>query len=335
MYKFSDIIGQTPIKAHLTGALSENKISHAYIFAGEEGSGKMMIAERFAAALQCTDTEDRPCGSCISCMQAESHNHPDIIFVTHEKKIISVEDIRSQLVNDISIKPYSGQYKIYIIDDAEKMNEAAQNALLKTLEEPPEYAVILLLTTNTGAFLQTILSRCVTLTIRPIEDALIKDYLMAHFKLPDYVAGLCASFSCGCIGKAIRYAQDDSFNSTREEIVKFLKSISGMSQTSIYDTLSDLSSRSSETGDGHSLLEDCFDIFSIWYRDVLMYKSTGNASRIIFSEDVAAIRSEAQARSYKNINDIITAVNTARQRISSSLSADMTLQIMAQYMRVR
>ena len=91
-----------------------------------------------------------------------NHNQPDIIYVTHEKpNTLSVADIRSQLVNDVDVKPYSSRYKIYIVDEAEKMNQQAQNALLKTIEEPPAYAVIILLTTNADAFLPTILSRCV------------------------------------------------------------------------------------------------------------------------------------------------------------------------------
>lgn len=102
-------------------------------------------------------------------------NHPDIIYVTHEKpNVISVDNIRQQVNGDIDIKPYSGEYKIYIIDEAEKMNVQAQNALLKTLEEPPAYAVILLLATRAEAMLQTILSRCVVLNIKPVPEDLIR-----------------------------------------------------------------------------------------------------------------------------------------------------------------
>ena len=142
MAHFSDIIGQDMIKEHLKGALASGKTSHAYIIHGEKSSGKEFIANLFAMALQCEEQGDEPCGECASCKQALSKNHPDIIRVTHEKpNTISVDDIRQQVNGDIVIKPYKGPKKIYIINEAEKMNVAAQNALLKTLEEPPEYAV--------------------------------------------------------------------------------------------------------------------------------------------------------------------------------------------------
>ena len=125
-------------------------------------------------AAQPSDVE--PCMECHSCKQAMTKNQPDIIYVRHEKpNTISVDDIRTQVNNDIVIKPYSSRYKIYIIDEAEKMNEQAQNALLKTIEEPPAYAILILLTTNAAAFLPTILSRCVTLNIKAVPDEKIRE----------------------------------------------------------------------------------------------------------------------------------------------------------------
>ena len=179
MAKFSDIIGQEQIKEHLQNALEAGKISHAYIINGEKSSGKEFIARVFSMALQCEKGGTEPCQECHSCKQALTDNQPDIIRVTHEKpNTISVDDIRAQVNNDVAIKPYSSPYKVYIIQDAEKMTVQAQNAILKTLEEPPAYAVILLLTTNVNALLPTILSRCVVLNMKPVADDLIRKYLI-------------------------------------------------------------------------------------------------------------------------------------------------------------
>ena len=183
MAKFQDIIGQEQIKEHLQNAIAAGKVSHAYIINGEKSSGKEFIAKVFAMALQCEKKEAEPCQECHSCKQALSDNHPDIIRVTHEKpNTISVDDIRAQVNNDVAIKPYSGSYKIYIINEAEKMTPQAQNAILKTLEEPPEYAVILLLTTNVNLLLPTILSRCVVLNMKPVADELVRKYLMEQLQ---------------------------------------------------------------------------------------------------------------------------------------------------------
>ena len=154
MAKFTDIVGQEQLKEHLQNAIATNKVSHAYIINGERSAGKEFIARVFSMTLQCEKQETEPCGECHSCRQAASGNHPDIIRLTHEKpNTIGVDDIRSQINNDIIIKPYSGSKKIYIINEGEKMTVQAQNALLKTLEEPPEYAVIVILTTNVEALL--------------------------------------------------------------------------------------------------------------------------------------------------------------------------------------
>ena len=187
MPDFKDILGHEEIISHLQNAIRLKKISHAYILDGEEGSGKNLLAQTFAQTLQCEKGEISPCGVCRSCKQTISGNQPDIIYVHHEKPgSIGVEDIRDQLCGDIQIRPYSSPYKIYLIDEAEKMTVQAQNALLKTIEEPPSYGVILLLTTNSEAFLPTILSRCVTLKLRPVKDSLIRSYLMEQLRIPDY-----------------------------------------------------------------------------------------------------------------------------------------------------
>ena len=152
-----------------------------------------MLASAFAMALQCEKHGTDPCMECDSCKRALSKNHPDIITITHEKpNSIGIEDIRIQLIDDVSIKPYTGPYKIYILNEAEKLTLQAQNALLKTIEEPPAYAVILLLTSNADSLLPTISSRCVTLNLRPVKESDVKEYLMEHMHLPDYQAQIDA-----------------------------------------------------------------------------------------------------------------------------------------------
>ena len=167
------VLGQNHITQHFENAIKMGKISHAYIINGEAESGKMELALQFAKALQCEDNNTVgktptgvACGKCKSCHQTDTGNQPDIRIVTYEKSGIGVDEIREQINNHIVIKPYSSKHKIYIVPDCEKMTEAAQNALLKTIEEPPEYGIIILLTTNADKFLQTILSRCVVLNIR-------------------------------------------------------------------------------------------------------------------------------------------------------------------------
>ena len=145
MSSFKDVVGHKNIIKYIQNAVTADAVSHAYILNGERGSGKKLLANLFAMSLQCQnrDEDGDACGKCQSCRQALGGNQPDIIRVTHEKpNTISVDDIRVQVNDDIVIRPYSSKYKIYIIADADLMSVQAQNALLKTIEEPPQYAVI-------------------------------------------------------------------------------------------------------------------------------------------------------------------------------------------------
>lgn len=157
MFSFSEIVGHEQIKEHMQAAIRDKKPFHAYLFQGEEGVGKEALARTFAAGLQCqSESADKPCKECVSCRQMESGNQPDVIWVTREKASLGVDEIREQLCNTMDIKPFSSPYKIYLVPEAEKMTEAAQNALLKTIEEPPEYGIVILMTSNISALLPTI-----------------------------------------------------------------------------------------------------------------------------------------------------------------------------------
>ena len=209
MCNFQNIIGHEQNIEHLEKAIAEGMVSHAYIFNGEEGIGKMTVAKAFAKALLCE--QKNSCGHCQSCIQIDSMNHPDVIYVTHEKSVITVDDIRDQVNHTIAVKPYSSEYKIYIIDEADKMNVMAQNALLKTIEEPPEYAVIILLADNKDTFLETIRSRCIQLNFGPLKEEQVRDYIRKHYGENNSKEDLAAAYSMGNIGKAIKVMESQEF----------------------------------------------------------------------------------------------------------------------------
>ena len=154
---------------YMEKAVAVDRIGQSYIFEGAKGTDRQDMALSLAAALLCKGKEgqSRPCKTCHSCSLMESRNHPDCITVTHEKpSTVSVKDIREQVIDDIDIRPYYGGRKIYIIPDAEMMSPGAQNALLKTIEEPPDYAVVILIVTDAALLLETIRSRCMILSFR-------------------------------------------------------------------------------------------------------------------------------------------------------------------------
>ena len=284
MGSFKDVVGHKDILKYISSAVENNRVSHAYILNGERGSGKKMLANLFAMTLLCETGDNEPCGKCHSCKQAESGNHPDIIRVTHEKpNSISVDDIRTQVNNTVDIKPYQGPYKVYIIPQADMMTPQAQNAILKTIEEPPSYAVFLLLTENAETLLPTINSRCVMLKLRNIKDTLIKKYLMENLEIPDYKADMCTAFAQGNMGRAIMLANSDHFNEIREEAVQLLKHISEMELNEIVAAVKNISVYKLE-------ITDYLDIIMIWYRDVLLYKATKEIDKVVFKDQLQSIK---------------------------------------------
>lgn len=323
MANFKDIIGQESIKKHLQTAIKTGNLSHAYIINGKYGSGRQTIASALAKTIQCqskTDDTDA-CGVCTSCKQAESHNHPDIKYITHDKTSISVNDIREQLNNDISIKPYSSEYKIYIIPDANKMTEQAQNALLKTIEEPPVYAIIILLTENCDSLLPTIRSRCVTLTMNPVEKDKICTYLENKFQLEPEQAQIAANYCQGNIGKAIRFASSSDFIEMKNQVLKLLKNLDSMDIASIIDTIKEFSTHKND-------INDYLDLMLLWYRDVLMFKVTKDANLLLYSDEYSAISEQATKRDYENIENIIAAIDKAKVRLKANVNFDVTIELM-------
>ena len=322
MGSFKDVVGHKDILKYISSAVENNRVSHAYILNGERGSGKRMLANLFAMTLLCESGNSEPCGKCHSCRQAESGNHPDIIRVTHEKpNSISVDDIRTQVNNTVDIKPYQGPYKVYIIPQADMMTPQAQNAILKTIEEPPAYAVFLLLTENAETLLPTINSRCVMLKLRNIKDTLIKKYLMENLEIPDYKADMCTAFAQGNMGRAIMLANSDHFNEIREEAVQLLKHINEMELNEIVAAVKNISVYKLE-------ITDYLDIIMIWYRDVLLYKATKEIDKVVFKDQLQSIKEQARKSSYEGIELILESLEKAKARLKANVNFDLVMELL-------
>lgn len=322
MSNFKNIIGHEQIIQHMSSALKNKKIFHAYIFEGPNGSGKNMLAKAFAKAMECEAGYGDSCDMCRSCHQMETGNQPDVKWLTHEKPAtISVDDIRTQINADMAIKPYSSKYKIYIVDEAEKMNEQAQNALLKTIEEPPAYGVIMLLTNNLEAFLPTILSRCIVFHLKPVDNYKIVDYLEKEYGVPDYKAQICAAFSQGVVGKAIDMASSEDFNDLQYHVLNIVKNIRDMDVYEVIEMVKKLSSYKTD-------ITDVIDMMMVWYRDVLILKVTKDANCIVYKNEYRFLMEQAKRSSYEGLNEIIQALEKAKTRLAANVNFDVVMEMM-------
>ncbi|MDD6267851.1 MAG: DNA polymerase III subunit delta' [Clostridium sp.] len=321
MTTFRDVVGHESIIGHFKSSIEQGKVAHAYLIHGEKGTGKKMLAGLFAKTLQCEAGGTDPCGTCRSCIQCDSGNQPDIIWVTHEKPtVISVDDIREQVNNDIIIKPYSSRYKIYIIPEAELMNPQAQNALLKTIEEPPEYAIIMLLTNNLDKMLPTILSRCITLNLKPVGELDMMEYL-SRMGIPQVKAKFCVGFAFGNLGKAVRLATSEEYNEIKHDCVQILKDINRME---IYDLIDAVKKMSKYKLD----IYDYLDIMMMWYRDILMLKVSGSPDKLLFKEEYATLKQQANYISYEGIENVLKALDKVKVRLEANVNFDIAMELL-------
>ena len=322
---FRGVVGHADAVAALRNALRTGRISHAWLFAGEEGSGKHFLAKTFAAALLCREGGDEPCMRCASCGRVLAGTQPDLVELVREKPdLISVKEIREQVVGNVGLRPYDSRYKVYILDDAEKMNPQAQNALLKTIEEPPAYAVLLLLANSPEALRPTILSRCTRIDVRPVADAEVREFLTREHGVPPKDAEVAAAFAQGNPGRAKEIALEGTFAGRCEAVL-------GLARSARELPLARLSSDAEAILKDGASVREIQDILRVWYRDVLVYKVAGDLERIVFRrtpEEAARVRAEAALLSYEGLGEIFDAIERAGDAVRANVSPGLALELL-------
>lgn len=217
---FNNILGNDKIKELLTNSVKNNKISHSYLFIGIEGIGKKLIAKEFAKMILCID-ENKYCGSCKSCIEFDTDNNPDFKIIEPDGNSLKIEQIR-EFQSKVAEKPIISNKKVYIINDSDKMTTEAQNCLLKTLEEPPEFVTIILIGSNENAFLSTIKSRCMILHFNKIQDDEIKRFLEENYQNKVNSKIMLDAFQ-GSIGKALQIQDKQEEYEKIEKIIYSLE----------------------------------------------------------------------------------------------------------------
>ena len=283
---FENILGNERNKEILKKTIALSQISHSYIFWGTDGIGKKLIAMEFAKRILCINDKKDNC-NCKSCIEFDSNNHPDFSIMNADEGKIKIEQIR-EMQRKIAEKPIISENKVYIIDDADKMTTEAQNCLLKTLEEPPEYITIILICSNENNLLSTIKSRCTRMYFEPIEIEKVKKYIMNQH-IFENVNEEVLKLSQGSIGKALKLLEHQSLYEHLEEILEHLSD------------------------------RDLIDILSMSEE---IYKSKEEISSILEYMNVFALK-----LSKKNINYIkcIDTIEETKKRLKANSNYDMCI----------
>lgn len=301
---FENIKGQEFAKKYMINSINKGKINHAYMFEGIEGIGKETFAYDLAKILLETP---------------HLENAPDCIRVKPEGNSIKIVQIRN-LQSDIVIKPHK-KYKIYIIDKAEKMTVEAQNALLKTLEEPPEYAIIILVTNNKEGLLPTIRSRCEIVKFTPIPFIEIKNYLINQGIEPNR-ANLLSSFSRGSMKKALELASSNEFYEMKENVQKYIETILSKNMVEILDIPTQIEQYKGE-------IINVLDMMINYFRDIMICKEHVNKSMIINADKLVFIQNMSSKITYSQVSKIIDIIEDTKIKIKGNCNFNVSIQVMS------
>lgn len=317
---FQSIVGQESTKNYLIQSIQTNRVGHAYIFDGQEGSGKKTIAHAFAKAVLCQQFQSDACGKCPACLKVDSNNHPDLKFIKREKLHIVDEQIEA-MQQDLSLRPYESQRKIYIIEDADTMTDRAQNRLLKTLEEPPQYALILLLSANVYRFLPTIRSRCQIIKLNRIPFAQIEDYLERVHQVSPGEARILAAFSDGFLGKAVRLKESQEFQAERENVIKLIEKLLRKEPLQSFSLVEFFK-------DHKKNIEEILDLMLIWFRDMLLLDETGSEKLLINLDQKNRLERHIESIRKERIPYMIEQIEEAKRNIKANVNFELAIEVM-------
>jgi len=319
---FLDIYGHEKQIVFFKQALAQNRVGHSYLFSGIDAAGKKALALEFAKVVNCekVDEINDSCGKCPACLKISRNNHPDIFLVEAEGQFIRIAAIR-EIQKQMTFKPMEGRKRVFVIDNADKMNDQAANALLKTLEEPSPANILILVTAKPYTLPSTIISRCHHIRFNPLSIDTVTKFLIERGNMEKQNALLLAGLSGGSIGQALELNKDDVI-AYRAEILSLLTNTKKSDPLSLLAFASFFGQDKREIKQGFNILQTCF-------RDALVYKETNNEQMLINQDNSSFIASLASRLSGEQMLQNIALLEKARETMEQNVNKSLTLETMA------
>lgn len=314
---FASIIGHEQQKDLLRRALTGDRMPHAYLFEGPAGIGKRLMALALARAIFCL--QGNGCGDCAACRKVDHHNHPDLHFVEADGSTIKIEQIRA-MQKELSYRPLEAPKKICVIDDAEKLNLAAGNALLKTLEEPTANTLIVLLSARPDALLITIRSRCQRLPFARIERKQLMEVLCEQLDIDETEAHILTSLANGSFKKALGKDRD-LYIDGRRDLLKTLTALSPCSVLPLFNLAEQLSQ-------DKQALPEVLEIFQAFYRDLLLYRHGRPQSELVNIDLLEKIHRVANGESTPSLLGKLTALDQTRRQLDRNVNRQLAIEVL-------
>lgn len=314
MYGYN--IFHTELLEKLIGSVRGNTNANTYIFEGAKGLSKHEAARLFAKALVCSDSSSAPCSVCDKCIEADAMSHPDIIFINPEKDkaSIGIEPIR-EMIEESLIKPFYNRHKVFIINDGDLLTPQAQNAFLKIIEEPPQYAVFIIVCTDVNTLLETVRSRAVTVTFSPVSDSVVRDYIEKNY--PDETRLDFLVKYCGGIPKyADEIINREDFDLLREEVLNIVPRLLSRNKAYAFDVSEFLESHKENA-------DEVYDIILLYLRDALI-TVMGRCDKIANSDKSEKINLLAQKYTPQTLSSAIDEITTAKKMLMRHIKPSAT-----------
>jgi DNA polymerase-3 subunit delta' len=322
----------------LRRSIAGGRAAHAYLLSGPAGVGKALLALRLAQALNCETGGPDPCLACRTCKRIERGNHPDVRVAgmasqaaglkpdeAARQKDLKIDTVR-EWQRDINLRPYEAQRRVFILHDAERLTEAAANAMLKTLEEPPPYATLLLVANTSGDLMATIVSRCQPLKLRPVPRAQIAAMLQARFHLAEEDARLLAAWSGGRVGWALHMVDAPEELAARQEQLAELVGLHGQPRGAGFRWAEERAKQF--RGGEQALVFATLELWQSWWRDLLL-TAAGCDEAIIHVDRRDELRQAAARYPLAEAHAFIARLDAAARQLRENVNPQLALENLA------
>ncbi len=317
---FGGIIGQDRAASLLRQALRADRLAHAYLFVGPGGVGKRRVALALAKAANCLCPlpDGDACGSCAACRKVAAGVHPDVLLLTPEEGTLRIEQVRT-LREEVTRRPYEGRRRFALLDPAEALTEQAQNALLKTLEEPAGATTFILLAQRTGTLLPTVLSRCQRLTFGPVPEALLARHLAA-VGVPSDRARALAALARGSVGEALALAGGAALESRDALLARLFQALERGPAACV-----EVAEEIARDREG---LGEALDLLLPWCRDLLVTAVLGHPGLAVNRDRADALAAAAGRFTVEALAGAVAAVAAARAALETNANPRLTCEVL-------